>query len=203
MTKHQPWHQRKDENAKQFQAFTDYLNMRYDERFDKKRSTPVLGEYYRGNNAGLTLDSPPSLRQVTLEGWSSKFEWLKRVDAYDAYRVRQQQAAREKERDRLVNWTRDKARKNIEMINQRLDEVAQFTRGLEMETETRDGEKVLIPKSNIYAIRTLIRAARDAEEYARLVLDMPTDITENRNRDLGMDVLLKRIDDAKRDLDPD
>ncbi len=73
--------QRPGESLKAHTAFIDYVLM------GPGRSLRKLARRYQGQSEGEAgAEKPPTTRQQTLEGWSVKFEWQTRLDAYQKER---------------------------------------------------------------------------------------------------------------------
>ncbi len=79
--------QRDGETDKAYAAFVDYALM------GPGRSLRKLWDRYRGQNGGKAgAEKPPSKRLATLETWSSKFAWQKRIEAWAAEQQQVDQA---------------------------------------------------------------------------------------------------------------
>ena len=77
------WDKMEKETAKSYSAFCVYRDMGLSRSLDKTRL--ALGKEKPGYNR-------------TLEEWSSKYEWVARATAYDAYLLREQREKAEEER---------------------------------------------------------------------------------------------------------
>ena len=70
-----PWEKQEGENSKPYAAFCAYRDMGVNRSLAK--TIPLFyGENYSGKTVG---------KQRQLEVWSSKHEWVKRVEEYDVY----------------------------------------------------------------------------------------------------------------------
>jgi len=83
--KSEPWERQPGETNKAYYAFTLYRDMGY------KRSLVKVGQKYGGNR---------NIRAL-MERWSSQYNWVERVTAYDDYLELQKRLAHEEELEKM------------------------------------------------------------------------------------------------------
>lgn len=88
------------ESKQAYQAYLDYRDM-------AGSIADLHAEYMRRKKGGKVAANIPSTRMRTLEGWSSAFQWQKRIEEWQKHeneqRVAAAETARIKERERREN----------------------------------------------------------------------------------------------------
>lgn len=172
------WEKRDDESPKQYAAFWDYASM------GPGRSLAALLKIYLGQIKGNSGASPPVRSLQTIEIWSSKFDWVKRVNAYDLSQIANDQQVKNELRRQVVadEWG------DYEKQRMRWQELWENTSLFLRETRrTVDGATIHTVALNILDFQRLTSLRDDITRQGRRALNMPDRYIEQK---ISIDVTL-------------
>jgi hypothetical protein len=131
------------ESRKAYAAFLDYCRM------GPGRSYAKLVERYQKvpepSPGSEEVEQPPTRRLPTIKDWAVRFEWQKRLEAWDDWQQARKQEKWEQRRDELREADWGQGQKLRERVEEILEELPKFIRKSAGE---KDGVKVVTVKLN-------------------------------------------------------
>lgn len=187
----EPLTRMKGERTDANQALHDYALM------GPGRSLAKLCDWYKGrqqpagktrvNLGGTPPSQPPTKRLRTLEAWSSRYDWQRRVAAWQAL---QNKRERQKWEERRKEW-RERAFTFADSLLDKAETMLQLP-VINQYVDTATGQTVVEPAK--WTFNTVPQMAAVADKLARLAAEMDTD----RRRDLSWrDELIDLIRDGR------
>ncbi len=167
---------RDGESKRAHTAFIDYALM------GPGRSLRKLWDRYRGQSEGEAgAEKPPTRRLATLEAWSSKFTWQKRIEAWTAEQQLLDQARWEERRRaiREADWDAGEALRGLAAdILAQAPQFLKTTRRLVKGTNGTPDREVITVGIDIGA---MLKALAQASELQRQAAEMPkvVDVTSD------------------------
>lgn len=166
------WDRQPQESAKAHSAFLDYCRM------GPGRSLGKLSAIYRQKDGDPTAGIPPTRLLRTLERWSSKYGWQKRVEAWDAELQRQEQA-RWEERQRQVrdaDWQMGEELRAL--AGKILEQTPQFIKTTRRLVKGKKGESDREVITLGIDVTGLVRAAEAGSKLQRQATGMPDSVQQ-------------------------
>lgn len=151
----EPWEKQKGESTKTYTLFNEYLKLG-----SMRTLVKVREQVTRDDNFLNT----PTLSSLT--NLSSKWEWVKRAEAYDIYQIEFEREELEARAKRRLKVRLDQAEKEEDKFH---DEMMRF---MDMD------DKTLSPSKKAYAISELSKAKKNATDSQRLDFGEPTNISK-------------------------
>lgn len=177
------WEQLADENTKQYQAFFDYCQMGVGRSLDK------LCAQYASQKGAQDAPKPPTTNLSTLKSWSSKFDWVARVAAWDQHLRDIEQQAREAAQRQIIDRELEAYEAEYARWWQAFESTPYHEQDWVQETDDpqRPGQKmrVVVVNSNVTKQRTLLRWFKDLTDLGRRAVGLPDKITESKTEHSG------------------
>jgi hypothetical protein len=194
------WELQDSETGKQFKAFSDYLAM------GGGRSLAALFREYQHQLDTKATPKPPIRTLRGLKQWSSDHNWVARAHEYDVYQADQDRLARDEARQKAQADIIEKEYEDYYHLLELWRERGNYLTPVDMVKKTEKGETITILKTNLHGFKTYVESRKKISEGLRLSADLPNAINRQEltgKVTMNMESLLKRIRDAKRDLDAD
>lgn len=193
------WERQPSESAKQFRAFSDYLNL------GEGRSVSSLLEVYHGQSEGETRRKPPSTNRGTLETWSAKHQWVSRAEAYDLAMTNAENEAHRQARLSQQTDIIEAEFQDYHSLREQWLEQAQYIVPVEQTVKMVNGKEVTVLRTRPYDFKAHIESRKKISEGLRLAAEMPGQIGRveqtARDGDNLFSDLIKSIQQAREALD--
>jgi hypothetical protein len=161
------------ESLKAHTAFLDYVRM------GSGRSLRKLCMWYEdGRQIDGETTAVPTVNLRSLEKWSVKFDWQKRLDAYQKDLDRQDQQLWEKRRHHIRETDWDVCEQLRVLVTQALAQMPQFLKTTRQYVKGRNGDpdrEVITVQQDLMA---LLKAVEVTSKLQRLAAGMPDSHTE-------------------------
>jgi hypothetical protein len=165
------WERREGESKEAYAAFEEYYKLDADER-------SIDAAYQKRNKSGRT--------NGTWRDWSSRNEWVKRAEAYDAHMAEVRQKAIEKA---VTKWEDRKQKLRLEQIeremrqaekiDKKIDELLALSVVKRKATDPKTGDPIVFMPAHAAEFVAAITMDKHSREIMRTLLDMPMKIERN------------------------